>query len=537
MTRQILLLFCLIQLLLPSGAIAQFKRFPKLISNFGSQIPGTFLIYGKTEVSNQQWKEMLAWYKLYDTNLYDKLVPDTQVWLLANDNSQHFSSYYFQHPAFKDFPLVGINQQQAIQYCAWLQKRLEEKLLLNSNTSGVKFKVRLPTEAEWEYAVRGGNEQSTLYPWTGDEIYKTEGKSKDFGKHQLNCRTGFRMDLKNLNIGEYESFHQYTTPVYSYWPNGYGLYNMVGNVAEWVSDSGISKGGSWRDYPGDCQIKSRSVYSDDKTTNSFTGFRFVIELIQTQNSKHLFIEKLTEASILNDFVEIRPGLKVSATEVSNLQFNSFIKYSGKTSFATRDSNWLEHSPYLHYLYYSKNSIYNDYPAVNMTYEAASEYCKWLTDTYNSIPKRKFKKVEFSLLTKLEWDTCARAGYVYVDFSWGGQYARNAKGCYLGNFKTNNLSYIKIDIDSNRASYTQTDTVADMKRDGVLYTGPIKSYFPNRLGLYNMSGNVAEMVHEKGLTCGGSWNARPDKLRIGSTEKYLIPASYIGFRVKMKVLIE
>ncbi|MFG2819997.1 formylglycine-generating enzyme family protein [Kitasatospora sp. NPDC048365] len=105
--------------------------------------------------------------------------------------------------ARQDHPVVHVSWHDAQAYCAW---------------SG----TRLPTEAEWEYAARGGLEQQR-YPW-GDELAPD-------GQHRCNIWRGVFPTLNTAADG-----HRGTAPVRAFRPNGYGLYNTVGNVWEWCAD-------------------------------------------------------------------------------------------------------------------------------------------------------------------------------------------------------------------------------------------------------------------------------------------------------------
>jgi len=182
--------------------------------------------------------------------------------------------------------VVGINWYGAQAFCIWRTIRYN-----NYRDSQKKPKLprfRLPTEAEWEYAARGGFEHK-IYPWEGPYIRNSKG-----------C---FLANFKP-GRGDYiaDNF-EYTCPIKSYWPNDYGLYCMPGNVAEWCEDdfeeTGYSyahdlnpiyrdpkhlerrrviRGGSWKDVAYFLSVGTRTYeYAD--TTKSFIGFRCVVTLI------------------------------------------------------------------------------------------------------------------------------------------------------------------------------------------------------------------------------------------------------------------
>lgn len=205
--------------------------------------------------------------------------------------------------------------------------------------------------------------------------------------------------------------------------------------------------------------------------------------------------------------------------------------------------------------------YDDYPIVNITHEAAIAYCEWLTDQYNSSGKKKFRQATFRLPTAREWQIAA-LGYprfqswileentIEVTFPddknemmgkkkkvipvkdndilypWFAAYyyrnkAQNNRNCWLGNF---NIPKDATACDTYRTS-----------GDGFSMIGKCRSYFPNDLGLFDVVGNVAEMIDEEGKAYGGSWNHPPEESTIVSVMNYTGTKGTVGFRVFMEVM--
>ncbi len=220
-----------------------------------------------------------------------KVYPDTLVWLhdfaYAYTYNEPIFSNYFWHPSYGQYPVVGVNWDQANGFCAW-RTEYRNKALYEGEV-GYETSFRLPTEMEWEYAARGGK-QLSVYPWGG--LYPTNSKG---------C---FLANFKPRR-GEYGADgYVFTARADAYWSNGYGLFNMSGNVAEWTStpfeqtqysyyhdlnpdfrydalDSDhpmlkrkITKGGSWKDIGAFIQIASRD-YEYLDTAKSYIGFRCV----------------------------------------------------------------------------------------------------------------------------------------------------------------------------------------------------------------------------------------------------------------------
>lgn len=219
-----------------------------------------------------------------------KVYPDTTVWIkdFAYSYNEPMHNDYFWHQAYSQYPVVGVTWKQAKAFCAWrtLNKNAYIKTkkgrdLINS--------FRLPTEAEWEYSARGGLESGS-YPWGGP-----------YTKNDRGC---FLANFKP-NRGDYAADQAlYTVEAKSYDPNGFNLYNMAGNVAEWtdssydpaayeyvstmnptVGDLGnmrkVVRGGSWKDVAYFLQNSTRDFeYAD--TARSYIGFRTVQDYMGLQ---------------------------------------------------------------------------------------------------------------------------------------------------------------------------------------------------------------------------------------------------------------
>lgn len=150
------------------------------------------------------------------------IYPDTLVWIrdFSYSYNEPMARNYFAHPAFDDYPVVGVNWDKANAFTAWRTRFYNEYKKQIGQPMIDDF--RLPTEHEWEYAARGGKDLSP-YPWGGPYIRNAKG-----------CL------LANFKPGRGnypEDGGLYTVRADAYWPNDFGLYNMAGNVAEWTSSA------------------------------------------------------------------------------------------------------------------------------------------------------------------------------------------------------------------------------------------------------------------------------------------------------------
>lgn len=260
----------------------------------------------ETEISNYHWCEYMYWVRRTYTDfpmVYKKSLPDTLSWREKLGFNEKYVEYYLRHPAYRDYPVVGVSWQQASEFCKWRTDRVNEFILIregilvsNPNQQNEPFttdaymagqyeqglnpqgqiadldptkggydpttgklktkdlatrkvrmsdgvilpRYRLPTEAEWEFAAYGliGNTvderiiEKRVYPWDGHWVRNPQ---ENFQGDMLANFVRGRGDYMGVS-GHLNDNADITAPVYSYWPNDYGLYNMAGNVSEWVLD-------------------------------------------------------------------------------------------------------------------------------------------------------------------------------------------------------------------------------------------------------------------------------------------------------------
>ncbi|MFN8437726.1 MAG: gliding motility lipoprotein GldJ [Cytophagales bacterium] len=208
-----------------------------------------------TEVANVHWLEyMFHIQKDSSEDVYKKVIPDTTVWASELAYNDPYVDHYLRYPGFRYFPVVGVTWEQADKYSAWRTQRVNRVLAQEAGLqipedggripleSGVVLpNYRLPSEAEWEYAAYAligtqwldeNQTQKRLYPWDGHALRNPYGKQ--MGTFLANFKRG-RGDYAGI-AGKLNDGAMITDNIFASPPNDFGLYNMAGNVNEWVGD-------------------------------------------------------------------------------------------------------------------------------------------------------------------------------------------------------------------------------------------------------------------------------------------------------------
>lgn len=229
----------------------------------------------KYEISNKQYRQF---YNEVAAGLpadeKEKIACDSLGWRQELTYCEPMVEYYYQHPAYNDYPAVNIPYEGAVRYCQWLQEKIQK------DNPGYSIEVKLPGKIQWIWAAQGGRSQA-MYPWGNYYLRNRKGEFMcNFrivgdGAINRNPKTG-KPEVHETVTGISGGLNGkafYTAAVKSFYPNDYGLYNMCGNAAEMTAEKGIAMGGSWNDYGGDVQIRAEAKYEGPMPT---VGFRPII---------------------------------------------------------------------------------------------------------------------------------------------------------------------------------------------------------------------------------------------------------------------
>jgi gliding motility-associated lipoprotein GldJ len=242
----------------------------------------------ETEMTNNDYKEFLFdMKKQVDANTLKKLEPSEKVWRGAMTFNDVYESYYFRFPGFNFYPVAGVSWVQADAYAKWrtsyvqkievarqkMDTTLTRSQLIERGLVIAEF--RLPTESEWEYAAKAmigtqyldeNQEYGRIYPWDGRGVRNPyDGRGKKGGKQGdflANFKRG-RGDYAGIAGDQTNDGEIIPSNVYDMAPNDFGLYNMAGNMNEWVYD--VYRPLSFQDADDLNPLRRDGVY-DEKTT-------------------------------------------------------------------------------------------------------------------------------------------------------------------------------------------------------------------------------------------------------------------------------
>ncbi|WP_026462395.1 gliding motility lipoprotein GldJ [Adhaeribacter aquaticus] len=254
----------------------------------------------ETEVANIHWLEYLMYIKRDSSEeFYRSALPDTTVWEKELSFNDPYKQYYLRYPGFRYYPVVGVSWEQANDYCLWRTAKVNENLAQNGGSNGGGLRglfgrrkrgaaetpaegggasiesglrlpnYRLPTEAEWEYAAQAmigtqldedeNQANRRIYPWDGHQLRNPYGKKQ--GQFLANFKRG-RGDYAGI-AGSLNDGAMITEYIYAYPPNDFGLYNMAGNVNEWVVD--VYRPLSFQDVEDLNPVRHKGGFSDPAT--------------------------------------------------------------------------------------------------------------------------------------------------------------------------------------------------------------------------------------------------------------------------------
>ena len=297
-----------------------------------------------TEVTNAYYREYLYWLERIhgadNPELVARATPDENSWRKKLGYNENYVKYYFRHPSYQDYPVVGVSWLQANDYCKWRTDRVNEQILVreglmahapdaqsaasyfttdgyfngkfesgteegkvrsfnpNEEVRSIRLEdglllpeYRLPTEAEWEFAALGliGNSYQELvaerrtYPWDGHFTREDNSRSAYYGQMQANFMRG-NGDLMGV-AGSLNDNGDITVPVQTYAPNDYGLYNMAGNVSEWVMDVyrplSTMDNEEFRPFRGNV-FTTKQVAADGTVADVYASTEYDLKLVKTE---------------------------------------------------------------------------------------------------------------------------------------------------------------------------------------------------------------------------------------------------------------
>ncbi len=244
----------------------------------------------KYEVSNREYLAFINDLRLQDSGLYKRMLPDTLVWRKEVFKGP-YANNYFRNSQFADYPVVGLSHEQAEEFCRWLTKKY-------MHSTKRKFKsasFMLPQKSQWVYAAGGYRSvfpsgyhlQNSTGQWLANFRVFPQGsirRSELYAQTPVDTFQKVTYYIAGNNFVQNpsqiipDSLQLLTTPVNSGFADKRGLYNMAGNVEEYVREKGLCKGGSWLDPGYYLQNSVDEIYDSGDAVSVTRGFRYVMEI-------------------------------------------------------------------------------------------------------------------------------------------------------------------------------------------------------------------------------------------------------------------
>jgi formylglycine-generating enzyme required for sulfatase activity len=404
----------------------------------------------------------------------------------------------------EDHPVMNVSWEDAQKFCAWLSKK-----------EGKTY--RLPTDREWSYAVGIGQDEK----WDDDTTPATVTKNQtDFpwgkqwpppqhsGNFSDESRKAKAPHPEAQYIDRYEDGFPTTAPVMSFQANKFGIHDMEGNVREWVekwydnaNQELVLRGASWRlDERGHLLSSHRGHHTSGYRTNHY-GFRVVL-VSGTEPAAGAPEFPAPPSSLLVQ--PAKPAVESSAaSDFTNTLGMKFVPVPGtKVWFCIHETRRQDYAAYANgvpgidgtWKTQQRDGIpcgdKDDHPVVGVSWEDAAKFCEWLS---------KNEGKTYRLPTDEEWSIAVGLamkekrvkgsspetlhGKENTGFPWGDDYPPTTND-RAGNY-ADSAFLEKFSTDPGMKDYT----------DGFPTTAPVMSFKANKIGLYDMGGNVWEWVED------------------------------------------
>lgn len=482
------------------------------------------LYAGATEVTNEVYElfltdllkrkefDQLQAHKIYKTDWRSYLPAKFQ-------NLSEDILYTNGAPDAPNAPIQNISYESATAFCNWLTavyNNIEHK---KKRFKRVRF--RLPTEKEWMAAasMRSPNTDTTFFFEEQQRKYSWGGAyaRNDKGCFLANFNTSDFTPKETQDAGSPALDGAYfSVLVDAYFPNDYGLFNTIGNVAEMIQEKGKAKGGSWFHSAATSTIQNVQTYSEPQP---YIGFRVFMEVLEEGTQDKIRRGMIGPPGTLH----LSGNLYMDEHELTNIDWQEYTYWIKEnepdqySSILLDTSAWSSlgtaFAPFIKQ--YHKIPAYNSYPVVGVTHEQATDYCKWRSKVVNEMlalnpnGQKKFGTILYRLPSQQEWEYAASGGLNRRDFAYG----------YNGLTTSKDNKKVYLDWSEGKRTAQQNSSA----------TASVYSFTPNGKGYYNMIGNVAEMVQEKGIAKGGSWRHSVHQSKISHKLSYDVPTPWLGFR--------